>query len=206
MNEQKNTFGHSVVWAFLLSVLFNMNAMSASLTDQIAKDPNQLTLQPYELFARKDISGAGGIHKFLSNEDDKATGLINIKNGILPTNEIFIFNEISVGYAKGATGKAGALTYGTPLPGEVRNCEFEIVQNGKAVVNMPIASLNNPYDGTTATDAFTAIGSLAYLIDNVSFEIFIKFPTGVSVLAGETTNFHYLEVRLRGWRTVRKAA
>lgn len=204
--DQRNTFGHGVVWMFLITTLFSMSAMSSSLKKQLESDKDKITLQPYELFARKDVSGQGGIYKFLGNEDDKAQGINNVDKGRLPSNELFIFNEISVNYSKGATGKVGTSTYNTPLPGELRNCEFQITQNGRDIVNLPLASLSNPFDGNNTQDFYTTLGSLAYIMDDTGFEVYIKFPNGVSLPAGEATNFHYLEVRLRGHRTIRKAA
>lgn len=207
MNDQKNTAGHLVVWAFLISVLLPMGAASASLTKEAeSSNLRDITLQPYELFVRGSLNSAGGIHEFVNNTTEKAQGISNIDKGKLPTNELFIFNEVRIGFSTGmAVNKAGEALYETKPSKELRNAEFEIRQGGRIVLNMPVATLCNPYTGTKTQDDFVILGSLCYLRDDADFTWAFKFPSGVSIPAGGgASDNSYGEVRLRGHRTIRK--
>ncbi len=207
MNDQKNTAGHLVVWTFLTMVLLPMTAVSSSLQKEYENNRfSGITLQPYELFARKDISGQGGIYEFVNNTFDKAQGICNFDKGKLPTNEVFIFNEISIGYSTGlAVGKAGEAGYETKASTALRNAEFEIRQGSRVVLNLPVASLNNNNTGVSVQDDFTILGSLCYLRDDEEFTWAFKFPNGVTIATGGgASNNTYGEVRLRGHRSIRK--
>lgn len=206
MNDQKNTAGHLVVWAFLMTILLPNTMTSASLERELHTNPNSMTLQPYELFARRSINSAGGIFEFVNNTVDKAQGICNIDKGKLPSNEIFIFNEVRIGYSTGlAVDKAGEAGYETKASPALRNAEFEIRQGGRIVLNLPVASLNNNNTGASVQDDFTILGSLCYLRDDSDFTWSFKFPNGVSIPAGGgASDNSYGEVRLRGHRTVKK--
>lgn len=206
MNDQKNTAGHLVVWAFLMTILLPMSATSASLEKELKVNADQITLQPYELFARRSINSASGIYEFVNNTVDKAQGICNVDKAKLPSNEIFIFNEIRVGFSTGMNvNLAGKALYETKASAEFRNAEFEIRQGGRIVLNLPIASLINNNTGTSVQDDFTILGSLCYLRDDSEFTWSFKFPNGVSIPAGGgASDNSYAEVRLRGHRTVRK--
>lgn len=205
--NQRNTAGHLIVWSFLLTVLLPLQGagMSNSLREELSYNTNNVTLQPHELFARRYIGGAGGIYEFVNNTVNKEQGICNIDKAKLSTNEIFIFNEITIGYSLGNTGQVGEVSYQSAAIEELRNAEFEIRQGGRLVLNLPVASLNNPHTGTSVQDDFTVLGSLCYLKDDEEFSWSFKFPTGLSIPAGSTVGtFTYAEVRLRGHRTIRK--
>lgn len=206
MNNQQNTAGHLVVWSFLMTILLPMNALSSSLEKELYSNPKEITLQPYELFARKNINSAAGIYEFMNNTVDKAQGICNVDKGKLPSNEVFIFNEVRIGFSTGAAlDKAGEQLYETKASKELRNAEFEIRQGGRVVLNLPVASLNNNNTGSSVQDDFTVLGSLCYLRDDSDFTWSFKFPNGVSIPAGGgATDNSYGEVRLRGYRTIRK--
>lgn len=206
--KQSNVAGHLVVWAFLLTVLFPMNAMSNSLWKELDKNTDNVTLQPHELFARRYVGGASSNFEFVNNTVDIEQGICNMDKAKLSTNEMFIFNEITIGYTQQSLSSPGECSYLAAMPAGLRNAEFEIRQGGRLVLNIPVASLNNHYIGTSTgvQDDFTALGSLCYLKDDEDFTWSFKFPTGVSLAAGTTGNadYKYAEVRLRGHRTIRK--
>lgn len=207
--RQANGAGHLIMWAFFISIV-GMNFLSSTLTSELKAAQNgqktDVKIVDHELFARRDISGQGGIFEFVNNRVDEAQGLVNFDKGRLNQNEAFGFKYINIGYAKGATGKAGEVDYLSKLPTGLRNSEFEIKQNGRTVVTLPTASLSNPFTGQTEKDQWTELASIALLDDVNQFTWSFKFPDGVSIAAGETTNFHYLEVRLKGHRTIKKTA
>jgi hypothetical protein len=204
----KNIAGHIIVMSFLFS-LMGGNALSASLKNALegsTAEKSEITVQPYVLFAKRDISGASGIYEFVNNELDKAQGITNIDKGVLPQNQAFIFNEVSIGYSIAATGLVGAVDYITKVPAALRNAEFEITQNGRVVLNAPVSTLTNQFTGASNQDQWTPVGSLCYLTDNLDFTWSFKFPAGVSVTAGSSgATFPYVEVQLRGHRTIRKS-
>lgn len=204
MNQQKNVGGHLIVWSFLISVLLPMGAMSNSLKIELEKSSDNITLQPYELFVRKDLSGAGGIWEVVNSTTKKEQAICNISEGQLDTNEIFIFNEIALFYGKDAQGKVGSVKYNQAAPAELENAEFEIIQGGRKILNIPVRSIHNANTGRNVQDDFTILSSLCYIKDNESFSMQLKFPNGVALPAGENSNFHYGEIRLRGHRTTRK--
>ena len=208
MNPLKNTPGHTVAWAFLLTLFSVSGLMSASLHKEMDENRKGISLQPYELFARKEINSAAGIYEFVNNTVNAAQGICNVDKGKLPSNELFIFNELSVGFSAGAeANKAGEVAYKTKPSAEFRNAEFEIRQGGRLVLNLPIASLcNNHTANASRVDSnFVSLGSLCYLRDDQDFTISYKFPSGVSIPASTGSSDHiYSEVRLRGHRTVRK--
>jgi hypothetical protein len=207
MNDLRNTFAHSVVLAFIMTVLLPASAVSSSLQKDLVNNQNDITVQPYELFVRSSINGAGGIHEFVNSTTEKAQGISNIDKGKLPTNELFVFNEVRVGFSTGlAVNKAGEALYETKPSKEFRNAEFEIRQGGRLVLNMPVASLCNNHTGTSTDSDFVKLGSLCYLRDDADFTWSFKFPSGVAIPAGGgAADNSYGEVRIRGHRTVRKA-
>ncbi|OAB79743.1 hypothetical protein [Cochleicola gelatinilyticus] len=200
----KNLAGHLVVWAFLTTILVPMNVLSASLSKELKENPESVTVQPYELYARGDISAASGIYEFINNTTDKAQGISNIDKGRLASNEAFIFNGLSIRYSKDAVNKVGDVAYNSALPNALRNAELEIRQNGRVVLNMPVASFHNKDSGSTEHDNFTFVGSLLYITDDTDFTVSFKFPRGVAMPAGETTNYSYAELRMAGHRTIKK--
>ncbi len=209
MKSQRNLLGHLVVMTFLMSLVAG-NALSASLKEQVEQSQrtrvSTITVQDHELFARKYVGGAAGIYEFVNNRTDEAQAICNFDKGRLPQNQAFIFNEISIGYSKDVTGVAGGTIYNTVAPAALVNSEFEIVQNGRTVVSLPTSSLLNPTSGgTSETSQYAQLGSLAYLSDDTQFTWAFKFADG-QVIAAESgaSTFSYVEVKLRGQRTIKK--
>lgn len=205
----KNTVGHMTVLNFLIAVLLPMNVLSQSLQQELSvaannQDRSKIVAKPYELFARQNVTNAGNIFTFLDNTVDKTQGICNVHNGKLPSNSAFVFNQIFVGYSTNAAEKLeGGVLYNSAAPASLRNAEFVIKQNGREVINLPVASLNNRNTGTTAEDDFMTLGSLAYLVDDTAMEWEFRFAGGQTVTSG--TDQCYAEVRLRGWITEKKA-
>lgn len=200
----RNLAGHLIVMAFLTTVA-TLGGLSNSLASTVNNTPGKVTVQPYELFNRQDIGGAGGIYEFLNETTDKSQGLCNVDKGKLPSNQAFLFNRISIGYQYDAENKVGEVDYLRVVPAALRNAEFEIYQNGRVVLNMPVAALHNPNTGNNAADAYTELGSLFYLTDDLDFTWSFKFPKGANIEASTAAKTHYGEVRIAGHRTIKKA-
>src|SRR5690606_20661127 len=100
-----------------------------------------------------------GIYEFVNSTTLKAQGISNIDKGKLPTNELFVFNEVRVGFSTGlAVNLEGEALYETKPSAKFRNAEFEIRQGGRLVLNMPVATLCNPYSGTSTDSDFVKLG------------------------------------------------
>ncbi|RRO19676.1 hypothetical protein [Flavobacteriaceae bacterium 14752] len=199
--------------AFLFA-LAAASAFSSSLNDLVnrskGRDVAETTLQSDELFARRDVSGQGGIFEFINNEVDKAQGLVNFDKGRLAQNEAFIFDAISISFGEADAGDvtAGAVDYTADMIAALKNAEFEIKQSGRKVISLPVASLYNPYVGSSEKDNWTELGNLHYLVDNEDFTWNIKFPSNLSVpqFTGSTgSKKSFLQVRLRGYRTSKRS-
>jgi hypothetical protein len=206
--RQSNVAGYLVAMGFLLQ-LVAVGALSASLTQlastQRGDDVSAIQLKPTTLFARKYIGGASSTYTFLDNTTEKIQGICNIDKGKLAQNEAFIFNEIAIGYKVGNADQAGAVAYDAALPAALRNAEFIIRQNGRTVYEGTCAELSNPYTGVREEDNWTRLNSLCYISDNEDITIEIKFAPGASIAAAQSTNdYSYLEVRMRGHKTVKR--
>lgn len=204
-----NTVGHKVATSFLYD-LVRANALSSDLQALLEGSgpdtPGKVTLQPFELYARRDVGGASSIYEFVDNTLDKAQGICNFDKGKLPTNQAHIFNEVAINYSLSTADNAGGVDYISKAPAALRNADFEIIQNGRVVLSMPVASLHNPYTGEKQADQWTQLGSLHYLSDNQDFTWQFKFPNGKTIDAGdEGSTFPYVEVRVRGHRTIKRA-
>jgi hypothetical protein len=203
MREQKNTFGHAIALSFLM-LLLGAGALSASLQKQFESDRSKVTVTPYEIYHRQKVNSASSTYAFLNNLVDKAVGITNVDKAKLPTYQAFVFDRVAVGYSTSATSGspvAGSQLYNTTILSTLRNVDFEIIQNGRTVLEMPIVALHNQFrsTGTSVADQYVQLGSFCYLVDDVEFEWNLKFPSGISV-ENDTTNSHFLEVRLNGWR------
>lgn len=206
--RQNNGAGHIIMMAFFASIL-SMGWLSGGLTEEIRKGDNgNIKIVDHELFSRQNISGEAGIFEFVNNRTEEEPGLTNFDKGRLLQNEAFAFQYISIGYQTGEADKAGEVDYLGKLPNALRNSEFEIKQNGRTVVTMPTAALSNPYTGQNVNDQYTMLQSIAVLDDVNQFTWSFEFPKGTQIpaaAAGADGN-HYLEVRLKGHKTMKKAA
>jgi hypothetical protein len=203
-----NVAGHLIVMAFLSTVAM-AGGLSASLSSVIKNTPGKITVQPYELFNKQIIGGAGGIYEFVNETTDKSQGVCNVDKGKLPSNSAFVFNRVIISFEDAAAALGvGKSVYDQALPGALRNAEFEIVQDGRVVLNLPVAALSNPdpTNGTANADAYTDLGSLFYLTDDLDYTWSFKFPAGAAIAADSADNTNYCEVRLSGYRTIKKAA
>jgi len=186
-----------------ITQMAGLGAFSSSLTDKI-KD-NDFTLRHTELIVRGNISGQAGRQRFLDGSSEIIEGECNIKNGTLPKNEAFIFNEIAVNYGTAATAiEPGAVSYDKKAIEGLRNSTFYIEQNGRRVLKIPVKTLHNPYTVSNKQDEYTQLLNLAYLADDIAMEWGFEYPKAGGIPAGadQANGHHYAEVYLRGLSTV----
>ena len=97
MNDLRNTFAHSVVLAFIMTVLLPASAVSSSLQKDLVNNQNDITVQPYELFVRSSINGAGGIHEFVTVQRKKPKVLATLtKESCLQMSYLYLTKYVLV--------------------------------------------------------------------------------------------------------------
>jgi len=192
-----------LIAADFLVMLGGADKLSADLNAKV--NNGSVTVDPSTHFVRKDISGASSIYDFIDEQTDKIDGISSIKSTSLPKNQAFIFHGVAVGYSEGTTASgAGAQTYSDDLPAAVRNANLLIRQNGREVLNEPIANFAKGEATTRPSDYYFELPSLRYLKDDEAIEIKIVFPKGVALPDAGASNSNYMEVRLLGQKTVAK--
>lgn len=176
------------------------NVISRQLRDGISND--DVVLKPTEHFVRKDMSGAAGITHLIDNTTEQRQGVSSIDKGKLPTSEAFILDAIAIKLGKGET--AGSADYDKKPVSVLRNAELVITQGGREVFNAPVASLANEYTGSKIDDDFHKLGGLVYLGDDRDFVASLKFPTGETMPAKDGDDLHFVEIRMRGYKTAKR--
>lgn len=198
-NQIYNSGFFHVVLAFLTMV---GQGLSAQLNGDIRS--GKTSLDPQVLDIKKQITGGGTID-LIDATTQRIDGICSFDKNILQTGRAFVFDQVSIGYKTATTtGKEGALSYNTAAPAELQNALFIITQNGREVLRMPVADLHNLAAGQNVADQYTTLKSLRYLADDKTITMQLKFPPGVA-LPDDTTNKHYIYVRLNGLQTTIKA-
>lgn len=197
MNFNTDTFHRGVNF---LGKVAQQDVISSSLKKGI--EDNGIVIVPFEHFVRKDMSSAAGISRIVDNETEIRQGICTIDKGKLPSNEAFIATAVAISYGKGE--KAGETEFLTKAPAALRNAELEITQGGRNVLSIPVASLTNPHTGNKVEDDFHVLSGFVYLGDDRDFNVSIKFPVGSSMPEVDADNKHYVELRLRGYKTAKR--
>ncbi|SDZ91046.1 hypothetical protein SAMN05443667_101256 [Flavobacterium gillisiae] len=191
---------------FFHTVLLFLGAISGQLSTQLQSDiaTAKTTLNPQVLEIKKQITGGGTID-LIDATTNRIDGICSFDKNILQTGRAFVLDQISIGYAKdAATGKEGSLKYNIAAPAPLLNALFIINQNGREVLRMPVADLHNIAAGQNVNDQYTQLKSLCYLVDDKSITLQLKFAPGV--VMDDTTDKHYVYLRLNGLQTSIKAS
>ena len=189
---------------FFHTVLSFLAMVSASLSAQLQQDlaSGRATLKDQDLYIKKQITGGGTID-LIDAVTNRVDGICSFDKNILQTGRAFVFDQISIAYAKDATtGKEGALKYNIAAPAALLNAEFILIQNGQEVFRAPVADLHNLAAGQNVNDNYTQTKALAFLTDDKTIEMKLKFPPTVAM--DDSTDKHYVYVRLRGLQTAIK--
>ena len=194
---QNNVLGHLTAVNFLTSVLV---LLSSSL--QGAINSNSFSLEPTDLYIKKQISGASGIYQILDANTKQLDGVCSFdSDGRMETNRAAVFNRLVVRYGLGNDGDSpGGIDYVTAIPKELANAELEILQDGDQVLRKSIKSL---FAGDGDKDSFNKNGddhcelaSIRLLRDEKDIKINLRFPAGVAMPAAGagTTPFIYVSL------------
>jgi len=185
---------------FLLAV---GSMMSNELSGLISTDNVRLTR--HTVFVRKDVTNAGGAIRIIDENTKKIDGVSSLSETKLPKNQTVIFDKIAIGFAEGdAVGKAGALDYtSAKAPAILRNANIVITQNGREVLDLPLADLTKVTSPTSQDDYYHDLEGFNFLVDDQPMEWVLRFPNG-EVFAPAAGKFNYIEVRLQGFKSSRK--
>lgn len=164
-----------------------------------------INLRRHTAYVRKNATNASSRWSLIDENTKKIDGVSSISDVKLPKNEAVVFDKIALGYATNAAeGKEGALDYtATKAPAALRNADLVIMQNGREVLNVPVADIVKGQSPTNSEDYYHDLESLCYLVDDQPMEWTLRFPSGQG-LTQESTEQHYVELRLQGFKTVRK--
>ena len=205
----KNLELFNLALAFLVTLGSNeklssdLNARTKTLTNPGLK--SEVNLDPSTFFVRKNITGASSDYDFIDAQTDKIKGVSSIKGTSLPKNEALIFHGVAIGFSTGLTASGiGGQTYNGDAPPALRNASLVIRQNGREVLNEPIANFVKGEASTNPGDYFLQLPSFRYLVDDQAMEIKVEFPAGVAMPAPPADNNHFMELRLLGQKTVAK--
>lgn len=198
----------SKIIAALAYVMSAATAMSNELAQLISG--NQIKLSRHTVYIRKDVSDAAGTFNIIDENTLKVDGVSSLSKTSLPKNQAVIFDKIAIGYALGTVtaGEEGKQAYGTTtVPPELRNANLVITQNGREVLDLPVADLVKGQSSNNSDDYYHDLESFNYLVDDAQMEWQFRFPKGVSVVKGGVGNdlHKYVEVRLQGFKTSRRA-
>ncbi|WP_271765944.1 hypothetical protein [Aquimarina algiphila] len=199
---QNNKSSLLTAWSFITSIA----AILSSELQQLLGN-GRVRLTDHTVFVRKNITGGSSNFDVIDATTEKIDGVSSIKGTRLTKNQAVVFSEIALGYGLDDPNKEGAVKYGnTDIPA-LRNATFVIIQNNREVISLPVADLLRPTgNGLNASDKYYDLGALAYLVDDEEMEWQIKFPAGVAMPAPATGKAHYLEVFLKGFKTIKNVA
>ncbi|WP_271770443.1 hypothetical protein [Aquimarina algiphila] len=199
---QNNLALINMAWAFVTSVA---GILSSELQQLISS--NRVRLTDHTVFVRKNITGASSNFDVIDATTEKIDGVSSIKGTRLTKNQAVIFSQIALGYAQDDPNMEGAAEYGNTHIGALRNALFVITQNNREVVSLPVADLLRPKGtGLNSSEQYYKLGGLAYLVDDEEMDWQIKFPAGVAMPAPAAGKEHYLEVFLKGFKTIKNVA
>jgi hypothetical protein len=190
---------------FFHTVLAFLAMVSGKLSTQLQSDVanGNVTLKDQSLYIKKQITG-GGIINLIDGNTNRIDGICSFDKNILQTGRVFVFDQISFGYAKDAViGKEASLKYNVAAPAPLLNADFVITQNGQEVLRLPVADIHNLAAGQNVNDQYTLLKSLCLLTDDRTIEVQLRFPNGV--VMDDSGDKHYVYVRLNGLQTAIKA-
>ncbi|GAA4274968.1 hypothetical protein U6A24_12650 [Aquimarina gracilis] len=199
MQTLKNLSLITLAWTFLKSVSAILSSELQGLIEQ-----QRVRLTDHTIFVRKNITGASSNFDVIDATTEKIDGVSSIKGTRLTKNQAVVFSQIALGYAEADPNKEGGATYGSTNIAALRNATFVITQNNREVVSIPVADLLRP-SGTSlsSSEKYYKLGGLAFLVDDEEMEWQLKFPAGESMPAPAAGKAHYLEVFIKGFKTIK---
>lgn len=165
-----------------------------------------VTLDPHTILIRKDITGASSNYALIDERTEKIDGISTINGTRLAKNQAVVVHAIAIGYKEGLVADGIAKqAFDGDAPALLRNATLLITQNGREVINEPIANFLKGEATTAPGDYFLELPSFRYLVDDETIDMRLVFPNGGGAMTAAADNANYFELRLLGQKTSRKA-
>ena len=192
--------------AFLVAVSNAFSSELANLIRPIDGTEIKARLTRHTVYVRKDATNASSHWTIIDENTKKVDGVSSISETNLPKNHAVIFDKVAIGFAEGdAAGQEGSLDYtSTKAPAVLRNAVLVITQNGREVLELPVADMTKVISPTNNSDYYHDLEGFHYLVDDQPMEWVLRFPNGQTLSPSAAGKFNYLEVRLQGFKTSRK--
>lgn len=196
----------------ILAALSFLVAVSSAFSNELAtlirpSDGSEIKarLTRHTVYVRKEATGASSTWSIINENTKKVDGVSSISETKLPKNQAVIFDKVAIGFGEGnAVGQEGEIDYSsTKAPAVLRNAVLVITQNGREVLELPVADMTKVISPTNQSDYYHDLEGFHYLVDDQPMEWVLRFPNGKTLSAAAGV-FNYLEVRLQGFKTSRK--
>lgn len=168
----------------------------------------QVRLSRHTAFVRKNATGASNTFNLIDENTKAVNGVSSLSERRFNKNQAVIFDKVAIGFAEGdAAGEEGGLDYtSSKAPAVLRNASLVLKQNGREVLDLPIADLTKTISPGSPEDYYHDLEGFSYFADDQAMEWEIRFPDGKSFEPSAAGKHNYVEVRLQGYKTSRKVA
>jgi len=203
-----NSISHMKAMNFLKLIGKRLSASLALLIlgpNLLANVDPEISLNPVDLYIKKNISAATSITPLLDSNTQRLRGVVSFDaNGRLAKNRAVVFDKIFVGYATNANADLeGNVLYNEVPIAALYNADIIIRQDGREVLKKNLSSVFNLGTPNSPNDNYVQLENFRYLVDDENVEIDLEFASGVSMPAAATAN-QYIFVKISGFETQRK--
>ena len=140
--------------------------------------------------------------KFVDSGKSKTVGIQNFKKDMLDSNEPFVVTHIAVLVGKEPTtgGKSiEAASYDDAAPGEVRNAELIISQDGRGkIAELLVDALHNPNTTRTQDERFKELEFYPVILDDKEFQVEMNCPANIP-----NDSKYFIKVVAKGYKLKR---
>jgi len=180
------------------------SAVSTELRSLIGD--KKVRLSRHTAFVRKNATGASNTFNLIDENTKAVVGVSSLSERRFPKNQAVIFDKIAIGFAEGdAAGEEGGLDYtSSKAPAVLRNASLVLKQNGREVIELPMADLTKTTSPGSPADYYHALQGFSFFADDQAMEWEIRFPDGKTWEPSAAGKQNYVEVRLQGYKTSRK--
>lgn len=160
-----------------------------------------------DIYLRVEVTGKAGIHVLLDETNVRKAGVTNFNQDKFPKGFNLVLEKIRFGVASDAAiTNVANVSYSNKLSladKAIQNAEFRIKQDGKVIVNLPVARLMGEEISKSTQgqeDAFK-LDSLQLLKENSPISMELEYPVGSTV---DAATKHHIEIRLMGTATAQR--
>ncbi|MGB7841156.1 MAG: hypothetical protein WBL21_00085 [Salinimicrobium sp.] len=202
MSTLSNRSKYLTAFAFLAEVI---SGVSNELQNVFSQDGIRMTR--HTVFVRKNATNAGSSWKVIDENTKKKDGVSSFGDQKLNKNQAVVFDKIALGFAEGdAEGQEGALDYSsTKAPAVLRNATLVITQGTREVLEIPVADMVKVTSPTKMEDYYHDLEGFNLLADDQEMDWKLVFPSGQVFAPSAAGKQNYIELRLQGYKTIKKA-